>query len=66
MDPEGFDDSGVASVSGGVLDYVIPAWTAGIRFTWTFPDASSTVDAGNPYWHDGDLHLHVLWSSVRS
>jgi hypothetical protein len=43
------------------LDYVIPAWTAGIQI---YMDVSgcilASLDAGHPCRHDGDLCFHVL------
>ena len=43
------------------LDYVIPAWTAGIQ---VYMDVSGGIladpDAGHPCRHDDDLKFHAL------
>jgi hypothetical protein len=53
-----------ASVSSSrTLDWVIPAWSAGIQFDIDVSGGIRThlMDAGHPCRHDEALHFHLLW-----
>ena len=55
------------SVQVEPLDYVIPAWSAGIQVDMDVSGGIlANLDAGNPCRHDEALHFHLLRASVRS
>ena len=50
------------------LDYVIPAWTAGIQVNMDVSGRilANLMDAANPCRHDEAPHFHVRWASISS